>query len=185
MAEIRYPEFNGRRLSWADMQLFINGVTTPFAGFPVIGFMSINYGESDNGVIVHGTNRNALGQTVGQVTPGDVDIAMLKEEAQILLSALATSSGIPNARGYGSVFFSLVFIYAVNGETPLVRDELLGCRITSADDAHSSGGDALKTTLKIRCLEVRRNGASLAKDSTLGQRTLNNVLTGAIAAATS
>jgi hypothetical protein len=166
------------------MQLFINGIETPFAGLPVIGFMSINYGESDNGVHVHGTNRNPIAQTEGQVTPSDVDIAMLKDEAQILLSALAASGGIPNARGYGSVFFNIVLVYAVNNETPIVRDELRGCRIISDDDAHSSGGDALKTTIKVRPLQIFRNGASLAKDAQLGRYTLNNVLTGAIAAAT-
>lgn len=115
------------------------------------GISAIGYKDSlDPGEHRALGNPKILGLTRGEYGT-EASMTMYKEDAMGLIEALSAFGG------YGEVAFQIVVTYAETGAVPIV-DTLEGVRITSAEDSHEAGSDALTMDFELKPMNILRNG---------------------------
>lgn len=142
---INLPLINGRRYSFASLELAIMRPTGPAEIF--IDIRSISYSDSLEITKVRGTSQMPIGWTAGQYEAGDTEIVMGKSSFQTLIGKI----------GHGWLGANLIINakYADVGE-PLTVDTL-NCRISGASDSPANGAEELNVTLTLSTFEILRN----------------------------
>lgn len=130
------PLINGRRFSFASIEITIIGPTGPevFADID-----EITYSESLEIEFRRGTSRIPLGSTSGVWTPQEGSLSMGKSSAAQFLAQL----------GPGYLGINLLFLISFQdvGE-PLCTDELT-LRLLGRENGHATGPEALHEVLKF------------------------------------
>ena len=136
-----YPRINGHVYSFASIEVSVG--QTIFTGFT-----EITYTQTLEPGIFRGTRSEKLARTRGEHNV-EGSFSLVKDEYQELIAAL----------GEGYMEESLEF--TVNYSEllqPTVTDVLTGVRITSEEDSHSQGTDALVVACDMDILFMTRNG---------------------------
>lgn len=136
-----YPLINGRRHSFASVQLTLNGKR--FAGVA-----SVSYSDSVEPGTVRGTSSQPLGFTRGDYS-AEASVALYLEEAAEFEAELG--NGI-----YDKVF-DMTVVYADDG-APTIQDDVIGCRITSISNDNQSGTDGSQKEYELLPHYIRRDG---------------------------
>jgi hypothetical protein len=140
------PLINGRRYSYSSIEVVLQNGAGPPQLYTDIS--SVSYEEDLDVSFVRGTSRSPIGWTAGDYNPGDSSFEMGKSSfTQLVLTT-----------GPGWLGINMVanIAYADIGE--IVTVDTLIARIIGAADSHTTGPDALKTTLKIKPITILRNG---------------------------
>jgi hypothetical protein len=113
-----------------------------------IDINDIGYNDTLNIEFVKGASRAPIGWTAGDYEPGDGSFTVAKSQFQ---------KGIVKAIGNGWLgsVLSIVVKYNDEGED-LIVDEIT-CRISGAEDAHSSGPGALNTKVSLKVIKIVRD----------------------------
>ncbi len=140
------PLINGRRYSFSSIEIAIvrpDGKSEIF-----IDIDEINYSEGLDIAFVPGTNSAPVCWTAGIYQAEDTSLSMTKSSFQ---------QGVVEAIGNGWMGANLEIVCKYNdvGE-PLTKD-VITCRISKAEDAHSFGPDPLKTKMTCKTFLIKRN----------------------------
>lgn len=137
-----YPEINGNRYSWASVEITVDG--TKF-----YGCKSISYKASLKPGKMRGTSVEYQGRTRGEAE-NEGSIEFYKEEFAELLDSLED--------GFLEATFDVQISYSETDQSPVVTDELIGCRITSVDESHSEGPDPLTVKCDLDVMRIKLFG---------------------------
>ena len=136
-----YPLINGQIYSFASAEVKV--------GIQVFtGFTDISYTQTLEPGVFRGTRPEKLARTIGEHNV-EGSFTLVKVEYQELIAALGN--------GYMETEFDITVTYSeVNG--PITTDVLQACRITSEEDSHSQGTDALMVAADLDIIRMTRNG---------------------------
>lgn len=127
MPPIPYPLINGVRFDFSSVEIGLpRGVFS--------GIRSISYKHTLSPGMMRGTRAQVGGLTRGKYD-ADGSIEFYKSEYQDFITLLGP--------GYMEKFFPVVVNYSELPSLQLVTDVLNGVRLTSAENSHSEGEDAL------------------------------------------
>lgn len=136
-----FPKINGHLYSFASAEANVNGTI-------ITGFTEISYTQTLEPGIFRGTRSEKLGRTRGEHNV-EGSFSMYKEDYNDLIATLGN--------GYMEATFPITVNYSeIN--SPIVTDVLTACRITSEEDSHSQGTDALVIAVDLDILYMTRNG---------------------------
>jgi hypothetical protein len=143
MADLIYPDINGRRMSFASIE-------ARFSDQKIIGFRSINYDAGLEIGKVYGSASQKLGRTAGKEdSTGSFD--MYLEEWQRLIKKLGD--------GFGKKAFTLVVQFAELGfGADVITHTLRGVRILKPGAAHGEGTEALMVGNEIDIMQIDYGG---------------------------
>ena len=131
----------------------------------------INYSQKLDPGILRGTSALVQGRTRGTYeTSGSFSI--YKEDYELLKTLLV-------AKGNGGFMlgvFDMTLTYSATG-MPQNEDQLIGCRITSEENAYSYGNDPLIVRVELSIIKIITNGLS-AVDQGASDGLLSGVLPG-------
>jgi len=139
MAE--YPKINGQIYSFASVEVKVG--TQVFTGFT-----DVSYTQTLEPGIFRGTRPEKLARTIGEHNV-EGSFTLVKVEYQELIEALGD--------GYMQTGFDITVTYSETN-SPIVTDVLTSCRITSEEDSHSQGTDALVVACDLDIMKMTRNG---------------------------
>lgn len=150
---IPIPLINGHRYSFASLEFSLikpDGTSEIF-----IDCSELSYSDALNIELVPGASQAPIGWTAGMYEPGDASATLGKSSFQ---------TGIVEAIGDGWLGSNLQIVAKYNdvGE-PLTVDEVI-CRISGAEDAHSTGPGPLNVKMGLKVLVIVRNGVSPLKN---------------------
>lgn len=139
----------------------INGSAFSFSSIEVVAgaqaftnIQSLNYTDELEPGELRGASSKVQGRTRGEYSASG-SMALYKPDVQTLLATLAALG----QGGYMEAVFDITAVYR-EGVAAIVTDSLIGCRITSIEDDHSTGNEALQVTLNLHIMELARNGLS-------------------------
>lgn len=136
-----YPKINGQIYSFASIEIKVG--TTVFTGFT-----DLSYTQTLEPGDFRGTRPEKLARTIGEHNV-EGSFTLVKVEYQELIAALGN--------GYMEIEFDITANYSeVN--SPITTDVLTACRITSEEDSHSQGTDALVVACDLNIMKMTRNG---------------------------
>jgi len=136
-----YPKINGQIYSFASTEIKIGAAI-------YTGLTDISYNQTLEPGIFRGTRPEKLARTIGEHNV-EGSFTMVKVEYQELIAALGD--------GYMQTPFDITVTYAETN-SPIVTDVLTACRITSEEDSHSQGTDALAVACDLDIIKMTRNG---------------------------
>ncbi|MCK5712551.1 MAG: hypothetical protein KAI25_07540 [Hyphomicrobiaceae bacterium] len=136
-----YPKINGQIYSFASTEIKIGAAI-------YTGLTDISYNQTLEPGIFRGTRPEKLARTIGEHNV-EGSFTMVKVEYQELIAALGD--------GYMQTPFDITVTYAETN-SPIVTDVLTACRITSEEDSHSQGTDALVVACDLDIIKMTRNG---------------------------
>ena len=136
-----YPKINGQIYSFASTEVKVG--TRIFTGFT-----DISYTQTLEPGVFRGTRPEKLARTIGEHNV-EGSFTLVKVEYQELIAALGD--------GYMQTPFDITVTYAETN-SPIVTDVLTACRITSEEDSHSQGTDALVVACDLDIIKMTRNG---------------------------
>jgi hypothetical protein len=145
---------NSTILSWNSFAFKIDGI-------PYNGIRGFDYEQKRERTVVHGARRDGrpLGKTSGKYSVPTCTLTCLRDTADKITTYL-------QAKGLGSygdaefTFFAQ-YIEPVLGATPITVVGT-GCTIDGEKDTNQEGTEAVLTEFEIGCLEIIKNGKSLA-----------------------
>lgn len=144
MAAPLVPLINGRRYSWASIEVKV-------AGRILTGITEVSYKNTVEREGVRGAGRQKLGTTEGDLD-SEASMTLLAEDYYALLDLLA-----PNKVGAFDKQFTVVVSYtAPNNAT--ITDTIVGASLKEGDHSHSRGTEALTVTCPLDCMYVLENG---------------------------
>lgn len=138
---------NGIRYDYSSIEISINGITYS-------AVQEISYQHSLEPGILRGTRAGKLGRTRGQYDATG-SLVMYKSDYQQLITLLQATNPLT---GYMEKSFLVTVIYEEIGSGELITDILQGCRITSSENSHSQGSDALQVTSQMDIMNLLENG---------------------------
>jgi hypothetical protein len=138
------PLINGFKYGWASLELGVQGAR-------FLDFTEINYSVKGEIGKVRGQGIRVIGRTRGEADY-EGSFSMLKAQFERLKTGLG---------GHG--FMLQTFPITVNyreteGEGAPITDSLLGARITSIDNSHKQGTEALVVKCDLHIMRVYLNG---------------------------
>ncbi len=136
-----YPKINGQIYSFASIEIKVG--TQIFTGFT-----DLSYTQTLEPGIFRGTRPEKLARTIGEHNV-EGSFTLVKVEYQELIAALGD--------GYMQTPFDITATYAETN-SPITTDVLTACRITSEEDSHSQGTDALAVACDLDIIKMTRNG---------------------------
>ena len=149
---------NGTVISWHETSFRI-------VGLPFYGILGFDYEQKRERKIVYGSKRNGkpINRTSGKYSVPSVSLKMLRASAD-QLTTLLTPLGLGS---YGDAEFIMTVQYIVPvfvGQVPQppITVILSGCTIDGEKDANQEGVDEAVTEFDIGCLDITKNGKSLA-----------------------
>jgi hypothetical protein len=145
---IQFPLINGHRYSFASIEALFNDI-------PMIGFKSLNYGDSLEPGEVYGSRSQLLGATRGK-QKATSDFEMYRLEWDFLIRTLGVL-GV----GFGESYFDISCSYAELNQ-PVVTDRLLGCRIKKFDLSNTDGTDPTVVKNELFITRVKVAGVTIA-----------------------
>ncbi len=137
-----YPLVNGQKVSFASIEIKIGTLL-------LTGFTDLSYSQTLEPGIFRGTRPEKLARTIGEHNI-EGSFTLVKDEYQELIAALGN--------GYMQTPFDITNTYSEINSTTLMTDVLTGCRITSEEDSHSQGTDALVVACDLDIMKMTRNG---------------------------
>ncbi len=146
MSADSYPLVNDTAYGWSSVEITAKGRT-------FTGFKNIRYKDALEPGIVYGTSAFPTGRTEGQGS-NEGSFEMYKRDFQALISFLAPAG---SGAGYMRVSFPVAVSYEEEGV--IVTDELIGVRITSAEDAPQEGSEPATVKGDLSILRIRRDGS--------------------------
>ena len=134
----------------------INGNTYDYSSIEInvrgrryLGITEVSYSDSLEPGEKRGAHAQPLAFTRGEYS-SEASVTMGKDDFYEMLADLGS--------GYMEVVLDTVSVtYAEEGQ-PTKSDEIVGARITSVEDGHSQGSDALTVSLELKPHFVRRDG---------------------------
>lgn len=136
-----YPLVNGRRYSFASIEITANGKT-------YLGMKEVSYTDTCEPGEIRGTGQQLLGRTAGDYAC-EASMTPYREEADDLIESLGD--------GWMLKVFDVVVNYSEEG-APMKTDRIVGCRIKSSENNHSQGTDGLENPLELHPMYILRNG---------------------------
>jgi hypothetical protein len=100
-----------------------------------------------------GTSPKVRGRTLGTYD-AEGSFTIYKEDYEMVKAALASR---PPFQGYMAAEFDITVSYRDAGAHVPVTDQLIGCRITSEENNHQSGNDALLVRVQLNIMEIIAN----------------------------
>lgn len=125
-----------------------------------INLADINYSQKLDPGVFRGTGAKVRGRTRGTYT-AEGNLTIYKEDYERLKFSLAAKS---LGQGYMTAAFIIVVTYRSYGAFVPVVDTLRGCRITSEDNNHSQGNNALVVKLNLSIMEILANNLQAVAD---------------------
>jgi len=138
------PFINGNRFGWASISLGLDG--NDFTDFT-----AISYTASQEVGKVRGKGHRKRGRTKGE-SDSEGSFTLLKAEADLLIQALGPGFMT------GKRDFPITVSYSETGESQVITDELIDCRVTSIENSREPGTDAAAVTFNIDIGQVILNG---------------------------
>lgn len=139
---VSYPMINGKRHSWASIELRTDGDI-------ILGFTEIDYKASLDPGEVRGAGSAPIAFTMGN-SSFEGSVSFLLEE----FNSLVSSKGA----GWMGASFEIIVSYSEDGLTTIV-DTIQGVRFTSVENsASSSSTDAVVRKLPFKALNILYNG---------------------------
>jgi hypothetical protein len=138
-----YPLINGRRYSFASIEININGEA-------ILGCKELQYTEALEPGEVRGAGPQVLGRTLGDYSV-EGSVTVYREEWDAILEKLGA--------GYMAKVFDVVATYAEEG-APTKTDKLAGCRIKNVEQSNSQGTDALEVKLDLHVFYLLRDNVA-------------------------
>lgn len=136
-----YPRINGHVYSFASIEVSVN--QTIFTGFT-----EITYTQTLEPGVFRATRSEKLARTRGELNV-EGSFSLVKDDYQEMIDELG--------EGYMEASIDFTVNYReIN--SPLITDVLTGARITSEEDSHSQGTDALVVACDMDILFMTRNG---------------------------
>lgn len=128
---LEYPTVNGVTYEYSSLEINL----APQSGGSAIyvGVKDISYKLDLKPTKVYGTSAQPLSRTRGSLDLSGA-ITLYKSEADAFIAQLGD--------GYLEAVFDIVVNYNEAGKD-IITDRVTGCRITSPDNSHSQGADAL------------------------------------------
>lgn len=135
---------NGNRYSWVSIGLGIDGADTE-------DFIAISYKASQEIGKVRGKGHRKRGRTKGN-SDSTGSFTLLKAEANRLIKRLGP--------GYmtGKRDFPITVSYSETGESQIITDELIDCRIIDTDDTRDPGTDAAAVVFQLDIGQILYDG---------------------------
>ncbi len=137
-----YPLVNGQKVSFASIEIKIGTLL-------LTGFTDLSYSQTLEPGIFRGTRAEKLARTIGEHNI-EGSFTLVKDESLDLIASLGN--------GYMQTPFDITNTYSEINSTTLMTDVLTGCRITSEEDSHSQGTDALVVACDLDIMKMTRNG---------------------------
>ena len=137
-----YPLVNGQKVSFASIEIKIGTLL-------LTGFTDLSYSQTLEPGIFRGTRPEKLARTIGEHNI-EGSFTLVKDESLDLIASLGN--------GYMQTPFDITNTYSEINSTTLMTDVLTGCRITSEEDSHSQGTDALVVACDLDIMKMTRNG---------------------------
>ncbi len=137
-----YPLVNGQKVSFASIEIKIGTLL-------LTGFTDLSYSQTLEPGIFRGTRPEKLARTIGEHNI-EGSFTLVKDEYLELIASLGN--------GYMQTPFDITNTYSEINSTTLMTDVLTGCRITSEEDSHSQGTDALVVACDLDIMKMTRNG---------------------------
>lgn len=143
---------NNTILSW-------NSCSFKFDGIPFNGILGFDYEQKRERKVVHGGRKDGrpLGKTAGKYTVPTCVMTMLRDSYDKFTTYLS-AKGLGS---YGDAEFVFVLQYVEPGQPPITVVGR-GCTIDGEKEVNQEGIDELVTEVTIGCLEIIKNGKSLA-----------------------
>jgi hypothetical protein len=143
---LAYPLINGRTYSFSSLEIWAGRVP-----IPQVAFKSINYTDKLTPGVMRGTSPHKLARTRGEHDPtGDCEIYRLAFEN------LKLTLGVGGI-GFMETEFLILVQYADTG-MPVIRDSLVGIRITEVAASNQSGTDPTAVKLTLDPMSILWNG---------------------------
>lgn len=137
------PLINGHRYSYTSIEISI-----PTAGGIFTDVKGIGYSEELDVAFVQGTSRAPIGWTAGTYVPGEAHLDMGKSTFTQMCMTIGP--------GWLGINLLMLVSYADIGE--IVTVDTLLARIVGAEDSHDYGPDPLFTSVKLKPIQILRNG---------------------------
>jgi hypothetical protein len=147
------PLIKGRRYSYSSIEVAIlrpDGKSEIF-----IDIDEISYSDSLDIAFVSGTNQAPVGWTAGTYSAEDTSLSMSKSTFQ---------TGIVDTIGDGWLGSNLEITVKYNDEGEPLTTDVIICRISKCEDAHSFGPDPLKAKMSCKTFYITRNGKTPLKN---------------------
>ncbi len=136
-----YPLINGHAYSFSSIEVKVGAQV-------FTGFTDVSYTQTLEPGDFRGTRPEKLATTIGEHYV-EGSFTLVKSEYQEFIEALG--------EGYMTTLFDITNTYSEVNQ-PLITDVLIGCRITSEEDSHSQGTDALVIACDLNIMKMTRNG---------------------------
>lgn len=138
-----YPEINGREVSYASIELDVDGDIYPL-------IKAINYKEAGEAPKVRGTGRKPQGRTIGYSDPSG-DIEIYRKDWKRLLKKL-TGDG---AYGFMERSHTISVTYSEESDPEnTTTDKLAGVVFMSPDSSNAESSDASTLKLELSIMEI-------------------------------
>jgi hypothetical protein len=141
---MEYPLVNGHRMSFASINLSVDGTET-------IAFRSVTYNDTAEPGEVRGSHAQILGRTIGDYTC-EASLEIYAEELDQFLRAFGD--------GYMEKVFDVIVTYSEEAGGPTVTDKVNFCRIRGVTRNHAQGTDPLSITIDLHPLFITRSGVN-------------------------
>jgi hypothetical protein len=143
---------NNTIISWNSFSFKLDGI--PYNG--IVGF---DYEQKRERKVVHAAKRDGrpLGKTSGKYTVPTCTLTVLRDT----WDKMSTQLTLKGLGSYGDAEFSFVAQYIEPLQPPITVIGT-GCTIDGDKDTNQEGIDELLTEVTIGCLQLLKNGKSLA-----------------------
>lgn len=142
MALLQYPLVNGVLYDYSTVKIKLRGKV-------YVGVTAVNFEDAITRGYLMGTAQKRLGKTPGQYEP-TASLEMGLDEHFEFLRELGDA--------YANVQFQVQVQFTANGKTNTV--DIVDCNIDKISDAHGASPDALKVTIDLSVMDIKRNGLS-------------------------
>ena len=139
-----YPMINGVRHDWSSVQCDV-------AGFRFRGLKSLSYKHSLDPGEVRGTGPQVLGTTLGTYS-AEGSLEMYLREYYFLIGKLGP--------GYLATSFNITSKYSAFKGDPIIKDQLIGCRIKTPAKDLSQSNEALTVKVDLFVTLLIENGVN-------------------------
>ncbi len=149
---------NGHRYDFSSIEL------TLLPGKIFTNVQEITYSQTLEPGILRGTSPHKLGRTRGQYD-AEGSLTMYKEDwAEFIRLIRVDPQNV--TQGFMEASFLVTIIYQELKSGAINTDILRGCRITSVENSHSEGTDALTVSADLDIMKVIENGNQAVFDNT-------------------
>jgi len=147
---LSYPDINGVRASWADVECSIG--KTGAAKKITRAVKSINFTDELKPGVIRGNSAKKQGRTLGIHDPS-ADATFFDAEFTQLVDDLGD--------GFGAIPIDITICYVPATGLAMKKVELIGCRITKHEGGGEEGEDALEVAVDLDPMDVLINGKSI------------------------